>query len=334
MTAKELPLVDPIAFGFHFYAFPLAIIGTEARSRDWILSNYIHLAYNEAPDSPIAFCFYFYDYAISPWLEVVRADRSWLGSTGVNPVKFCRDAVDAGYYVYLNLDDYYVPSRPGFGVRSGSHDILLCGLNDEEQTFSTFAFTKEDVIRRSTISFEQLKLGYHSLDVVTNHCHQVYLYQLKPDTSYDFNFRLVRQSFEDYLNGANVSIPFEMFQAAWTRRYGIDCYRPLQRYLADYVDGKDDYNIHSLHVLWEHKRLMRLRLERMAELLGDDLAPLVSDCKAMEKLAFTLRNRMLFREMSGKAAELGHAHVEQLGQMQETERRVLEQAVHRLREWR
>ncbi|MBV1850525.1 hypothetical protein [Catellatospora tritici] len=334
MTAKELPLADPIAFGYHFYAFPLAVMGTDDRSRDWILSNYIHLAYDESPGSPVPFCFCLYDYAISPWLEVVRANRDWINGTGVDPVRFCRDAIDAGYYVYLNLDDYYVPSRPGYGVRNGSHDILLCGLDDAARTFSTFGFTKEDVIRRSTIGFEQLRLAYRSLDVVPNWCPQVYLYRVRQDASYDFNFRLVRRSFEDYLNGANVSIPFEMFQPAWTRRYGIDSYAPLQEYLADYVAGKAEYSIHFLHVLWEHKRLMRQRLDRMAELLGDDLAELATEGRSLEKQAFQLRNRMLFREMSGKASEFGPAQVEQLSRMRDVEQRVLEQAVELLRDRR
>lgn len=333
MTAKrELPVVDPVAGGYHFYAFPLAIMGTVERSRDWILSNYIHLAFDRNLESPtVPFCFYLYDYAISPWLRVIRNDRSWLAVQDTDPVRFCRDAVHAGYYVYLNLDDYHVPSRPSHGVAHGSHDLLICGVDDEARTFSTFGYTKEDVMRRSVLGFGQLDDAYRSLDVIPNDCPQVYLYRLNEDAAYDFNARLVRQSFEEYLDAANVSTHFDMFQAAWDRAYGIACYPPLQDYLTRYIEGDDEYDIRYLHILWEHKRLMRLRVERMAELFGPAFAPLAEDSRAIEKQAFALRNKMFFREAAGRASEFGAEEVKGLGRMRAAEERLLERAVEQLK---
>jgi hypothetical protein len=64
--------VPPAAYGYQFYAFPLAIVGTEPRARDWILPNFSELAYDTRPGSPVPLRFYLDNYADSPWLDVVR----------------------------------------------------------------------------------------------------------------------------------------------------------------------------------------------------------------------------------------------------------------------
>ncbi|WP_405392309.1 hypothetical protein OG596_33495 [Streptomyces sp. NBC_01102] len=327
----QLPVSEPLAGGYHFYAFPLAIMGTDERAKDWILSNYIHLAHDPDPETSVPFCFYLYDYAISPWLDVVRNTRDWLRAMGTDPVEFCRAAVHAGYYVYLNLDDYFIPSRPGHQVRHGSHDLLICGADDERSVFTSFGYTKNDVMRRAELTFDELRQGYLSLDTVPNDCPQVYLYRPDKDADYTFNFSLVRRSFEDYLDAANVSEQFDMFRVPWERSYGIACYPPLQRYLTDYTEGNTEGDIRYLHILWEHKRLMTLRTERMAELLGGDFAVLADEARGLEKQAFRLRNKMFFREAAGRASEFGGAEIEQLDHMRSTEQRLLEQAVARLR---
>ncbi|MGC5542971.1 hypothetical protein ACPYPE_20105 [Streptomyces griseus] len=326
----QLPVSEPLAGGYHFYAFPLAIAGTVGRAKDWILSNYIHLAHDATPGTSVPFCFYLYDYAISPWLDVIRNTRAWLGESGADPVAFCRAAVHAGYYVYLNLDDYFIPSRPGHQVRHGSHDLLICGADDDRSLFTSFGYTKDDVMRRSDLTFEEFGQGYRSLDALPNDCPQVYLYRPRPDAEYPFNFRLVRRSFEDYLDGANVSEQFDMFREPWDRSYGIDCYPPLQRYLTDYAEGNTEGDIRYLHILWEHKRLMTLRTERMAELLDGDFTALADEARGLEKQALRLRNKMFFREATGRASEFGGAEIEQLDHMRSTEQRLLEKAVARL----
>jgi hypothetical protein len=328
---KELPLSDPPAGGYHFYGFPLAIAGTVDRAHDWILSNYIHLAYDFDPTTSVPFCFYLYDYAISPWLEVVRDNRRWLADLGADPVEYCRAAVGAGHYVYLNLDDFFVPSRPGHGVRNGSHDLLLCGVDDEARTFSTFGYTKADVMQRSVITFDEFRDAYRSLDTIPNDCTQVYLYRVVQDAHYDFNFGLVRDSLEEYLDGANVSVRFDMFRTPWERAYGADVYPPLRRYLTEYAEGKADYDIRNLHILWEHKKLMTLRMERMSRLRGGELSGLVEDVRSVEKQAFRLRNKMFFREAANRPSEFGAAEIAELDRIRDMEERALERAVRLLR---
>jgi hypothetical protein len=328
----ELPLSDPPVNGYHFYGFPLAVAGTVDRARDWILSNYVHLAYDLDPTTTVPFCFYLYDYAISPWLDVVRANRRWLADQGADPVEYCRAAVHAGHYVYLNLDDFHVPSRPGHRVRHGSHDLLLCGVDDAARTFSTYGFDKADVMRRSTIGFAEFRDAYRSLDTIPNDCSQVYLYRVVPDADYDFNLRLVRESLGEYLDGTNVSVRFDMFRPAWERAYGVDVYPPLQRYLTEWVEGRAEYDIRILHILWEHKKLMARRVERMAELLGGAFTALAEDVRVVEKQAFRLRNKMFFREVGGRPSEFGHAEIAELDGLRKAEERALAETMRQLRD--
>jgi hypothetical protein len=329
---EQLPLGEPLAYGFQFYAFPMAILATEPRSRDWILSNYIHLAFDPAgADSPVPFCFYLYDYALSPWLEVIRADRRWIADTGGDVVELCRSSIGAGYYPYLNLDEYFLPGRFRYQNLHYSHDVLACGVDDDRGTFSIYGFTADETLGVTEVAQDQFARAYASLDEIENWCHQVYFYRLRPEATYRMRLHVVGDALQDYLSGANPSRRVDMLQEEWDRAYGTDSYRPLRDYLDDYLAGKAAPDIRYLHVLWEHKRLMAERFVRLAE-LAPAIEPLIADCRAMQRDALALRNGMLWHERKNRSSSYGAEAMERLDRVFATEVRVLERAVKEIRQ--
>ncbi|MER5458465.1 hypothetical protein ABT008_27215 [Micromonospora sp. NPDC002389] len=331
---RQLPLGEPLARGYQFYAFPLAILATEARARDWILSNYIHVAFDpKAPDSPVPFGFYLYDYAVSPWLEVVRTSREWVACVGGDIVALCRDSIGAGYYPYLNLDEHHLPGRAPYQQWHQTHDVLLSGVDDDEGTFTIYGYTANGSLRTTTVGQDDVARAYASLDEVENDCFQVYFYRVRPDASYRMRLHVVGGAFEEYLSGANPSRRVDMLQEEWDRAYGVDSYAPIRGYLRDYLTGDAAYDIRYLHVLWEHKRLMTERFVRLAE-LAPALSPLVDDCRAMQTDAVALRNGMLWHEQKGRSSRFDEEAMPRLERIFDTEVRVLRQAVEEIRRHR
>lgn len=327
---RQLPLGEPMARGFQFYAFPMAILAVEPRARDWILSNYIHVAFDpKAPQSPVPFGFYLYDYAISPWLEVVRASRQWVACTGGDIVSLCRDSVGAGYYPYLNLDEHHLPGRAPYGKWHQTHDVLVCGVDDDEGTFTIYGYTAAGSLQTTRVPQDEFARAYASLDEIDNDCFQVYFYRLRPDAEYRMRLHVVGEAFQEYLSGANPSRRVDMLQEEWIRAYGVDSYVPLRRYLDDYLAGEAEFDIRYLHILWEHKRLMTERFVRLAE-LAPALTPLIADCRAMQTDALGLRNGMLWHEQKRRSSTFGGEARQRLERVFATEVRVLGQAVEEI----
>lgn len=333
----DLPLSEPIVHGYQYFTMPLAILGTVPESRDWILSNFIHVVHEKesAAQQPyLPYEFYFHDYATSPWLETVKVYRDWIAAVGLDPVDFCRDAIRSGYYVYLYIDQYYVPMRQHPGIEHYSHDIFVYGASDDSRMFSVYGYDSQGILQRSHIGYDEFNIAYESASILEaehSGSSDFYFYRPKPDSSYEFNFRLVRQSFEDYLEGTNVSVQFDMYRPAPDLLYGMDVYPALKKYHTAYLAGDAGYDIRRLQLLWAHKRLMTCRLQRMAELAGDAFAPLVEDCREMEELAFSLRNGLLFRELAGETSEFDYPDIEKIDRIRTLEQRVMESAVKEIR---
>lgn len=297
----ELPLGEALANGYQFYGFPLAILALAEETSDWILTNYIDLAYDPTDASAVRFCFYLFDYAQSPWLETVRVDRFWIAASSRDIVDVCRDSMAAGYYPYLNINEFYVEGRKAHGKHDQSHDVLLCGFDDEADTFTVYGYA-DGRLGRTAIDRSTFRASYQSLDHIPNTCYQVLFYRAARGVRFAMDVAVVRDSIEGYLSAANPSTRYASLSAPMNRRYGTACYEPLERYLDAYLAGREPYDTRDFHVLWEHKRLMGLRLSRLAQITGNEtIAALAEDFRPLERDALMLRDGMMRHEFARTA---------------------------------
>jgi len=326
----ELPLGEPLASGYQFYAFPLSILATVEDSLDWILTNYIHVVYDKRlQKAPVPFSFYLFDYTQSPWLQAVKTDRFWVAASSHEIVDLCRESLAAGYYPYLNLNEFHVPDHFLFGQRDQTHDILICGFDDVAETFTVYGYTASGSLGRTVIDYQGFREGYRSLDHVPNDCYQVYFYRVDRAAHFPIDVRVVRESLEEYLAGVNASTRFAMLRPEWDRFFGVDCYDPLTGYLDAYLSGDETYDIRHFHVLWEHKRLMTMRLKRIAEVTrSGSMATLAADFCGVEREALMLRDGMLrHAAVNGAGSKFPRTGPDRLRSIAEKEVEILEKAI-------
>lgn len=329
----ELPLGDALAYGYQFYAFPLSILATADEPSDWILANFIHVAYDPSEGTPVRFCFYIFDYSQSPWLETVKTDRFWIAASSLDIVKICRTSMEAGYYPYLNLNEFHVPGRGAYGKHDQTHDMLLCGFDDAAETFTVYGYTTNGRLSRVEMARTRFRESYESLERIPNTCHQVFFYRAARDAHFQLDVADVRESIEDYLAGSNASARFAMAKEPMDRIYGMACYEPLQGYLDAYLSGQEPYDARHFHVLWEHKRLMAMRIARLAEITESDrLSKLADESLLVERDAMALRDGMMRHEFAraGKSTYPLTAP-KRLAAIRDREREILEEVVVELR---
>lgn len=291
---KILPFKQALIYGYQFYAYPLGILATHPKASDWVTSNYVQVVYEYGGESaPVPFAFYVYDYSVSPWLETLRLNREWctLHDRGITGI--VRDAIANDFYVYLTLNDRYVPNRFGHGGDVDlPHDVLIRGLDDEQQTFELFGYDEEGIFRATQLDQNDLDRAYYDTGPEPFYDVPFTLYRYDDAAEYTFDLGYVARGVREYLDSFNTSTHFQAQRDPWDRAYGMETYDLLESYLDEYGQGAAEYDVRNVHVLWEHKRVMVARLRRCAELVpavGDLVAPY----EAVERRASRLRIQMI-----------------------------------------
>ncbi|WP_236841348.1 hypothetical protein [Brevibacillus formosus] len=263
-----LPVVQPPIFGYQFFAFPLCIVLKDERSLPWLYSNFIQVCFDKRPNPPVPFTFYIHDYKLNPWLHVEHFERGTMSIVQRNIVDFVRDCLLYGYYVYLNVDEYYIPERKVYQKSNLSHDVLIHGVDLQENTFQLLGFTDKETFASTSVSFRNFELAYDSIDQIDHQavCNRIYLYKYKESGEYDFDLTLVQETLEEYLYSKNTSTRFRMVSMPWNHcAYGFETYQCLQDYYQHLLEGKTHFDVRHVHTLWEHKRLMVSRIKYMQE---------------------------------------------------------------------
>jgi hypothetical protein len=292
-ASAVLPLaLPPSAYGFQFYAFPLAIIETDPRSADWVLSNYIQLAYDRSPASPVPFAFYMYDYADNPWLETIRGSQDWFQIPVGEIVDFVKNQLRREYYVYLCLDNFFLPHRWSHYFEHFSHDTLVHGFNDRTRTLRLVGYGRTGKFGTWETSYEDFERAYASQLEMGAPTRQMHCFRLLRDGNYPLDRNLIVRTLEEYLTGSNTSEHFSMLRKPWDRAYGLDVYEPLGKAVRDRLGSGvpcDIGDIRGFHVLWEHKKIMTRRVEVLLRDGGGGGAHLLSQAKKLEGRTFALR---------------------------------------------
>ncbi|PEA82339.1 hypothetical protein [Bacillus pseudomycoides] len=293
-SAYQLPVSNINHRGYQFYAFPMSIISNYPESLPWIHSNFIQMCYDRSENSPVPFAPYIFDYAQNPWLITHKLDRSIYSIFNKDIIDFVRESIDRDYYVYLNVDEFFIPNRNAFQNYNYSHDILIFGYDEVKGVFNVLGYDHNYEFKKSEVSYQNFKAAFNNIDSITNYCNQIYLYKYNPDGKYTFNFDLVIDLIEDYLYSHNTSSKFYMVQDTMDRAYGMKSYMYLKKYLADLLVGKSSYDIRNLHCLLEHKIAMQKRIEFFeSEGYIDTSYNLSKDYIDIQKKALDFRNMMI-----------------------------------------
>lgn len=328
---RTLPVSTPLAYGYQFYAFPLAILEGRAEARDWVLSNYIQTAFDPAPDSPVPFCFYVDDFTRSPWIETQRLTRQFCRSRGDRVDDLLRDAVRDGWYVYLTVNERYIPDRRAYlDEVDYPHDLLVHGFDDDSDTFAVLGYDQDQMFRSTSSPQESLLTAFESMGEGDFHDTGIVFYRYDGTGRYELDPAFVADSIEEYLVGANTSRHDQASRPALDRAWGTQGYALLARHLEARADGLEPYSILNVQVLWEHKRLMVARAERCGE-LGAAVDEILPGLRRLERRAWTLRT-MVLATADGDLDELRRDAVPLLDEITTAEPALLRAFVSALRD--
>ena len=264
----ELPIIEPVFSTYHYQCMATAIISSNPSIRNWALNENVTMWCEKSflwgvttPYLTVQFS----SYEDNPHLE-----KHFFDLTDENIIfdQLVRKYLDNGYYFYFNkIDDFYLDGKTWYKERHFFHDGILCGYDQENKLYCIYAYDNRWKYTKLWIPQESFNDGIRSM---RESGEKGYLYALKPMTErVDFNPTVVVNNLKTHINTTfEVCPPTDPIGAT-----GLAVHDYILLYLDKLLDNSIPYermDWRIFRVIWEHKRLMLERIERIEEALSLD----------------------------------------------------------------
>ncbi|MFC5404219.1 hypothetical protein [Cohnella soli] len=306
-----LPINNPPILAYQYLAFPLSILSTQEQYLPWFYSNYIQLICKKNITLSNTVFLDFYSHVFEenfnetvfftchPFLEI----KNLVLPSNVLSADLFFSMLIEKYYVYLKLNEFFLPNRSAFQRDHYFHDNLLHGVDEKNKEAFFFGFNKNKNYSSDSLSFEKFELALEStvknfrIEKETS-LFSCTLFRARLNGQYSFDLKLVLESLQDYIIPRNSSINFaniKNIQNTDAYAFGIEIYSTLNEYLGLLSEKKVNFDIRPFQLLWEHKKCMVSRVSFIKTLYKDfdPNAELSRMFKEIEQQSLLLRNLML-----------------------------------------
>ncbi|WP_139487895.1 hypothetical protein [Brevibacillus dissolubilis] len=340
MTLLKHSVKESTYRSYQYYAFPVSILVSHMEQNEgveaWIHSNFIQACFDERlfdGGVPVPFAPYQFDYAFNPWLHTQRLSRELVGMLDLDILSFIVKSLTHGFCLYLNADEFFLPNRQFYQKQNYSHDVLIYGVDTEQERLFLMGYDDNSQYTTFEAGYDEFRQAYQSLDVIENHCNQIYLYRYQPEGSYTFQIHLVLDLIEDYLYSRNTSERLYMVAEPYDRTYGQNTIASVQRYLQLLMEGRIEFDIRIIHYLVEHKEAMlhRLRYLERKKYLDQSLGFADTYAEQVYGQALMYRN-MIMKSAIDNNSKRVQSVIGSLDQMRQDEHELLVRMVTHARE--
>lgn len=345
--SKELKVVlhnDIITYLCHSLA--ICVILADERLLPWYYEHYIKL-YTEKQANGMLIMDFLEERA--PYNEVIQ--EVYLGYellkdvTNIND--YVIDKINSGYYVIINIDEYYIPAKLAYKKKHYVHHSLVYGYDNTERKFKAIGFNAEQMFAKMDFeydlfaqAFESGKLYYKGSApwAETNAIELLRTKNFMQD--YPFSLERFRTSLEEYVTSKeDFRIVFDQrldqyYLGPEHLKYGMDVYDGVIEHLKKLMEGMITIDYRAVHLMFEHKKSIYTRLQyingRYAELTG--LEELIDEYRKVVDIVDSARRLFLKHTFSGENdynlipdKEVVAQIIEKLGEARDLEKKILTQ---------
>lgn len=159
--------------------------------------------------------------------------------------------INQGFYLEANLDNYYFRISEFYNKNHFIHPTFIYGYNNETKEVNISDFYNGKGYSRQIEDYDSINNSMAN-DYIIN----LYKYQ---DAEYTFNHELMNTYFEDYLYSRDSMKKYSFSYQKYNHDviYGLECYD----YIISNLSENEVWDIRPFHVLYDHKKLMCIRLE-------------------------------------------------------------------------
>ncbi|WP_051033578.1 non-ribosomal peptide synthetase [Acetivibrio cellulolyticus] len=272
--AKELKVIlhnDIITYLCHSLA--ICVILADERLHPWYYEHYTKLYTEEQANGMLIMDFL---EERAPYNEVIQ--EVYLGYELLKDVTditaYVIDKINSGYYVIINVDEYYIPEKLAYKKKHYVHHSLVYGYDNSERKFKAIGFNSEQMFAKMNFdydlfsqAFESGKL-YYKGSAPWAETNAIELLRTKDFMQeYPFSVERFRTSLEEYVTSKeDFRIVFDQrfdqyYLGPEQLKYGMNVYEGVIEHLHALMEGKITIDYRAVHLMFEHKKSVYTRLQ-------------------------------------------------------------------------
>jgi len=260
-----LPLAEsPIKTYLGFVA-NIGITLNNEKTWEWFHNHFVQISYRDGGE--LLFKTYYPN---------LKKGKNFYAQDVKNAVDFVRNLLFDNKYIIAEIDDFYIPCRLFYNREHLRHASLIYGYDDDKRVFYISGYDENWIYIKSTITYEELSKAFYS----THENSYFNIRSYKKSHQFKFNKKLMKDFFVDYLesndsyyrtfHSYNPVINFAKLGLKLERKFlkskvicGMAVYEPFIEYIS--ALGSEGVFLKTFHTFYEHKKLMRMRIEFMQE---------------------------------------------------------------------
>ncbi|WP_026505053.1 hypothetical protein [Butyrivibrio sp. NC3005] len=197
---KELPFVEPEIITFVYEAYPLGIMKANGIDyKKWLYSNYIQInCHDDIVKEKEVFNVFYGEVGINaPYLNVQKYSLDFLKRADMDLIQFFKKCIELDCYVYLKMDEFYIPQRDEYRKETFIHDEMITGY--DESGFGVLGYDDKGKISKMILGFDEFLLAVSSNDsVYQKRMWADDVFVITPiKNSYELNINLIKRSLFD-----------------------------------------------------------------------------------------------------------------------------------------
>lgn len=272
---KVLPMSFPCITSYPTHANMLACVSQYEESIQWFYNYYVQLfTGREYLDQG-----YYVDFCVPrpwkacPWFSFQKIDRELVKKGWSSAEKFIIDSIDSGYYIFIYLDQFYIPDSSSFKTQHSLHDSFIYGYDRGNKRFNLADFYKYSMYSFSSASFYQVNKAFKENQLFQDSDQLQDIVLVKP-VKYDyfkFDVKLLRGFIEDYIQSKSSNKSYtdnyrsDIGDSRDNWAYGLEVYSCFQKHMEFAMQNKVELDIRAFKVFVDHKTLMLSRIKYLSE---------------------------------------------------------------------
>ena len=205
--------------------------------KKWLIQNFVNIAFKKEYDNALTYVRPYF------WFWNCFKIKYSLHYPLKNVIKKVKDFLDKDYYVFLCVNEEYIPERIYYKNAYYNHEILIFGYDDELNEFDTIAYNDKRKYDTQKVLFTDIDKAFR-----TDHEHLYKFYALRINPKYNFyqtSISSMKRGIKRYLHTKH-------------SRKGVNAYQYLYKYVKPSLEKNEQINMRSFRMLKERAQVFAL----------------------------------------------------------------------------
>ena len=244
---------NPIIRTYQHLAYTFSILGTNEESCNWICNQYTQLI----DDGKNDMTFYLDFLNRQDALECAKISCETIKKFEIDSVELIRNEIKEGWYVYICIDEFYIPERKAYKKKHFVHDCLVYGFDDLKKWFYIIGYNDKRMYRESRVLYTQMRDSEPRYGIRS----------IRKSNKYNFllDINKIHIDLKRYLNLMPEIIlgDFDYRSAV----FGQETNSQLIKHIENVCLNRTMIDIRYIYLFYEHKKCMLIRLQQIRELI-------------------------------------------------------------------